>query len=205
MLLKMREKHLKALALGDSGVYGFGVTRKQTWVSVAAEHSGMEIINKGIIGDTTGGMLARLESDVFCEKPDIVIVSGGGNDIFATHSAETAKAGMWAIGNQCAAARLPILFLIGVTPCSISNPSWYPLIYFDHYQDVFHSYYDWLCQYVDTFGFLRIMGDQVLTASGCELPTLFQADGIHLNRQGHTILGTAVAEQLNTFRTCLRE
>lgn len=38
------------------------------------------VLNRGIGGDTTGGALKRLQSDVLDEKPDIAIIMLGGND-----------------------------------------------------------------------------------------------------------------------------
>lgn len=39
------------------------------------------VLNRGIAGDTTAGALARLEGDVIAEKPDVVTVLLGGNDM----------------------------------------------------------------------------------------------------------------------------
>jgi len=41
----------------------------------------VEVINKGVNGDLTSGMLERFSSDVVDEKADYVIVLGGSNDI----------------------------------------------------------------------------------------------------------------------------
>ena len=38
------------------------------------------VVNRGIGGDTTAGVLKRLQSDVLNEKPDIVVLLLGGND-----------------------------------------------------------------------------------------------------------------------------
>ena len=84
------------VAIGDSVVYGDVIsegdghanTIKGGWVSRLGNQlmddfpNGYETSNKGIPGDTAQGVLNRLDSDVIEQKPDIVIVHAGGNDIF---------------------------------------------------------------------------------------------------------------------------
>ncbi|HUK27090.1 MAG TPA: GDSL-type esterase/lipase family protein [Candidatus Acidoferrales bacterium] len=41
----------------------------------------LEVVNKGVNGDLTSGMLERFPRDVVAEKPDYVIIMGGANDI----------------------------------------------------------------------------------------------------------------------------
>ena len=74
---------MKIVCLGDSLTYGFGCSRKRIWTTLAGEKSQFEIINKGINGDTTGGMLARFYSDVILNKPDVVFIMGSTNDLAA--------------------------------------------------------------------------------------------------------------------------
>lgn len=54
---------MKIVCLGDSLTYGYGVPRKDGWVSLAAQATGHTLVNKGVSGDTTGGMLARFARD----------------------------------------------------------------------------------------------------------------------------------------------
>lgn len=84
------------VAIGDSVVYGDAIsegdghanTIKGGWVSRIDNQlneefpDGYVTSNKGIPGDTAQGVLNRLNSDVIDQKPDIVIVHVGGNDIF---------------------------------------------------------------------------------------------------------------------------
>jgi len=41
----------------------------------------VRVVNKGVCGDLTSGMLERFSSDVIEEKPDYVIILGGTNDL----------------------------------------------------------------------------------------------------------------------------
>jgi acyl-CoA thioesterase-1 len=72
------------VALGASNTYGKGVERGQSYPAQleallkAAGHS-VRVVNAGINGDTTGGMLARLDSAV-PGGTKVVILQPGGND-----------------------------------------------------------------------------------------------------------------------------
>ena len=52
------------ICLGDSLTFGLGVRRGRCWTALFAEESGWNVSNRGISGDTTSGMLARLHRDL---------------------------------------------------------------------------------------------------------------------------------------------
>ena len=72
---------MKLVCLGDSLTYGYGVPRRDCWVSLCAERTGHTLVNRGITGDTAGGMLSRFGRDVLNERPDRVLIMGGANDL----------------------------------------------------------------------------------------------------------------------------
>ena len=74
---------MKIVCLGDSLTYGFGVSRSNSWTNIVNKETRLEIVNKGINGDTTSGMLARFNEDVVKNSPDIVFIMGGTNDFIA--------------------------------------------------------------------------------------------------------------------------
>src|SRR5271157_2937907 len=87
---------MKIVALGDSltvGETGFSDSDESASYpkhleTLAKQHltslqSGVEVnvLNRGINGDLTSGMLERFSRDVVDEKADYVIILGGANDI----------------------------------------------------------------------------------------------------------------------------
>ena len=48
---------MKLICIGDSLTFGYGVRPSQRWTRLCAQETGGEIVNEGISGDTTGGML----------------------------------------------------------------------------------------------------------------------------------------------------
>src|SRR6266480_3238123 len=72
------------IALGASNTFGKGVSPGQTYpaqleVLLRAKGLNVNVINAGINGDTTGGMLARLDG-VVPKGTNVVILQPGGND-----------------------------------------------------------------------------------------------------------------------------
>ena len=69
--------------LGDSLSAGTGAAKGEGFVDLLQQRLGVEIVNRGIPGNTTAQGLARLDKDVLSLKPSLVIVELGGNDAAA--------------------------------------------------------------------------------------------------------------------------
>ena len=72
------------VALGASNTFGKGVARNQAYPAqlealLRARGLNVHVVNAGINGDTTGGMLARLDH-VVPKGTSVVILQPGGND-----------------------------------------------------------------------------------------------------------------------------
>lgn len=52
---------MKLICIGDSLTFGYGVHLSQRWTRLCAQETGWELVNEGINGDTTGGMLTRMQ------------------------------------------------------------------------------------------------------------------------------------------------
>lgn len=72
---------MKLVCIGDSLTFGFKMTRDNCWPQIVGESLKIKVKNKGICGDTTGGMLSRFGRDVVEEKPTHVLIMGGSNDL----------------------------------------------------------------------------------------------------------------------------
>lgn len=71
----------KLVCLGDSITEGYMLDPQYRWSDLLSHKCDCEILNRGISGDTTAGMLSRLYADVLIEKPSHVIFLGGTNDL----------------------------------------------------------------------------------------------------------------------------
>jgi lysophospholipase L1-like esterase len=71
---------MKVVCIGNSIVNGFPHRRSRSFPSVLRTLTGWEVINKGVNGDTTGGVLERFPHDVLAHRPDLVLILTGTND-----------------------------------------------------------------------------------------------------------------------------
>ncbi len=83
-------EQIRIVALGDSNFGAPGVSRDQAYpaqLERALRARGIDatVVNAGVNGDTTDGVLARMDSDV-PQGTDVVLVSIGINDIVVHHA-----------------------------------------------------------------------------------------------------------------------
>ncbi|MCB0706813.1 MAG: hypothetical protein KDC34_15965 [Saprospiraceae bacterium] len=71
----------KIVCMGDSLTDGYGIVPAYRWSDLLASALNIEVINSGISGDTTTGMLARFQNMVIAHAPSQVIIMGGTNDL----------------------------------------------------------------------------------------------------------------------------
>jgi len=77
---------VKIVCLGDSLTWGFPFGPQFSWVSQVSQRYGLEMINRGINGDTTDGMLERFSDHVVRHCPTHVVIMGGTNDVIIRES-----------------------------------------------------------------------------------------------------------------------
>lgn len=82
----------KVLALGDSLTFGTGVEPQDSYPSVLAEITGWDVINAGIPGDISSGVLKRLPWLLKKYKPALVLTCIGINDFMLKKSGDEVKA-----------------------------------------------------------------------------------------------------------------
>jgi acyl-CoA thioesterase-1 len=100
----------RIVTLGDSNTAGFGVGRQEAFPArleamLRASGADVEVLNAGISGDTTQGMLGRLENAV-PPGTQLVIVQGGYNDLRRGSSPATIAANIEAILSRLRARQI---------------------------------------------------------------------------------------------------
>jgi lysophospholipase L1-like esterase len=197
---------MKIVCLGDSLTYGFGVPRRDTWVSLTAERTKMELVNRGINGDTTGGMLARFWYEMTKHSPDSVLLMGGGNDIFISGTAVSAKANISAMVHQAAA--LGIAPLIGTllpgnsagnSPGNSANVrhDWASLSNVAHAREVGEEYSQWLILFAGVFGVPVVdFRAAFKSVSDPERNRALYIDGMHPTAEGHRLMADVLSRKI---------
>ncbi|GAA0693377.1 MULTISPECIES: GDSL-type esterase/lipase family protein [Clostridium] len=81
----------KITCIGDSLTFGYGVSKDKKWIDILAkELPQYEVLNKGVNGDTTSGLLSRFYQDVILNKPEKTIITIGSNDFLTGRTVDSA-------------------------------------------------------------------------------------------------------------------
>ncbi len=192
------------ICLGDSLTYGYGVRRAQCWTELAAKMSGWNVVNRGICGDTTGGMLVRLREilrEEIGERDErCFLLMGGCNDIFFSGSSTGARENMAAMAHQLFAEGEMPLIAVGPGIADGSYPSmWSDLVDFPEAGRVIRQYYEWLERFCSSFGVRMIDFRGDFRDREGNIRTELYLDGLHLNPEGHRVMAERVAKVLGVM------
>ena len=69
------------VAFGDSLTFGTGATEAESYPAVLAQLIGRKVVRSGVPGEVTAGSLVRLQAVIDENRPALVIVCLGGNDL----------------------------------------------------------------------------------------------------------------------------
>lgn len=71
----------KVICIGDSITYGYPFGSEYSWVNLGAKKvMNVTVMNKGINGDTSEGVVGRFTKDVINHHPNYVLITIGTND-----------------------------------------------------------------------------------------------------------------------------
>lgn len=181
---------MKIVCLGDSQTYGYGCSRRKIWTAAAAEESGYQIVNKGINGDTTGGMLSRFYPDVIAEKPDVVFIMGSVNDLAAGAGLGTVQANIMAMTHQAFFHNIiPVVATLVKTDVPNIPRNWEEFAHYSAMNTKLMCYREWIYDFSRTFH-VRIL-DLYHEFSGHMESTEYKdyyLDGVHFNALGHHLI-----------------
>ena len=192
----------KLYCLGDSLTYGLGVRTSQKWTALAADEQ-LQIVNLGVSGDTTGGMLARLQSllqePVYQLPPQqrpMVLVMGGTNDIFFSGSDTAARGNLAAMVHQLSAAGYRPLVGIPLPICPLDAPKkWESLANFEESARLLEQYCAWLKAFCAAFDIPTVdFREDYANQSGVRRELFL--DGLHPNPEGHILMAKKLREVL---------
>lgn len=191
----------KIVFLGDSLTSGFGVRKAENWVTQAAGKLQIEAVNLGIAGDTTGGLLVRLQTEVIPQEPEFLFVMGGYNDIFFNESDLAARGNIMSIVHQALAKG--IIPMLGIPPQIAEagiKPEWSKLCDFSKAPKLCSGYCQWLRQFSQTFKipiidfeteFSRCVNEGIIETH--------QLDGLHFNQAGHEVMSRIFCNIVGTI------
>ena len=190
----------RILCHGDSLTEGTDIEVAYRWPSLLQNALGTEVINTGIGGDTTAGLLSRFSSDVIPRKPDAVILMGGTNDFWWDLPTNIVLANLFSMAYQAQFHGIAPLFGLP-TPFDVNRAAKQP------YSPPEAGYEQLLAKVTSLGNKLKSAADgsdipvldffHLFIDSGSQIRThLFLDDGMHANRQGHRMMAELAASQI---------
>ncbi len=181
---------MKIVFLGDSLTYGYGVRRNSAWIYLLNEEGNFEALNKGINGDTTGGMLSRFKADVIDQKPNIVHIMGGANDVICDATENDIKPNIMSMVHQAHA--YGIKPIVGIAPSGLGGKvcdEWNLFTDFKRVSEVMLRYRDWLFTFCESFGadYIDYHAKLHEYVEKSKIQSLF-FDGLHFSEEGNKVM-----------------
>ncbi|MDD6191385.1 MAG: GDSL-type esterase/lipase family protein [Firmicutes bacterium] len=201
----------KIIFIGNSIVAGYPWSKGKSFVSVfrkglkdlpLSPSVGFDVINKGINGDTTAGILGRFSEDVLDASPDIVFIMTGTNDfIYRDSTPSEAFANLEQMAQLCDRSEIIPVFMtplpvdeakaeamwlagLGISYAAVNRQ-------LDEFSNLIRSSGRF---YVDTG---RKFADY---AAGFEDSDLVYLDGLHPMPDGHAFIAECIREFMTTHK-----
>jgi acyl-CoA thioesterase-1 len=169
------------LAFGDSLTAGLGLPPEQGFPAqlekrLRADGIDAHVVNAGVSGDTTAGGLARLDWSL-TDKPDLVILALGANDMLRGIDPEIVRANLDKMIDKIKASGAKLL-LVGMR----ASPNWG-----ETYEKEFDRLYPALARAHDVALYPFFLEGVAMN------PDLNQPDGLHPNARGVAMIVERIA------------
>lgn len=166
------------VAFGDSLTAGYGVSLNESYPSILEEElrkrsDTIKVINMGVSGETTTAALERIDF-VLSQKPNLVLLGLGANDMLRSSSPVIAKKNISTILQKFKDMKIPVV-LLGMKSTASNGKE---------YATNFDALYPSLAQEFNVPLIPFFLEGVVLN------PSLNTSDGIHPNKAGYEIIVT---------------
>ncbi|MGD8290351.1 MAG: GDSL-type esterase/lipase family protein [Desulfobacterales bacterium] len=188
---------------GDSLTEGADLDKSYTWPQLVENRVRVTVLNKGIGGDTSGGLLARFQQDVVQNKPDLVVILGGTNDLWWDLDINLILANIFAMA--CQAQHRDIAPVVGLPlPLFMENirnqNMMAPIAGWDRYINKLSELVNALAvaakeSEIACLDFYHLFLDTNQKVRG----DFFLEDGLHPNKQGHRLMAEKMSELLQNL------
>ncbi|HPS56584.1 MAG TPA: SGNH/GDSL hydrolase family protein [Spirochaetota bacterium] len=181
---------LKITAFGDSLTYGWMVSKGYLdylgeLISSTYPESRVEILNRGVPGDTALDGFSRMKRDVKGDRADLVLVQFGLNDAYTGFSPDEFESNLERIITELKSSFNPEIALL--TSVYIKMPE---------YRHVLH-YYDRILMLAERYSLPVARVHKYWegkVAGGADFYKLVQGDGVHPTEEGYKLFAEAVMD-----------
>ena len=190
---------MKIMCMGDSITYGNGLLDlSDRWSDIVAARTGHTMVNLGIGGDATGGMLARCQTQIFAKDPDVMHLLGGTNDICFTYDYHQAFCNIVSMIRHAQTFGIPILIGIPIpfVPERFNKQPWFA----DRDNDYISDQCEKLAQVLRAFCAGRDIPyidyrSAFLNEDGT-VKKEYYTDALHPNAKGHAAMAEVLCKRL---------
>ncbi len=180
---------IRLLCIGDSLTFGYEMEPAKRWTNLLEKSLTIEVINSGINGDTTSGMLSRFSEEIKNKKPTHTLIFGGTNDLSFGLTNQFIISNIYAMCKQALYFNvLPIIVI--PTPCLNLNEHNF---IGENYSERILKFQEVLMQFCSgkDINYVNFCND---LDSDC-----FMNDGMHYNMKGHKTIANHFREKLHLF------
>lgn len=196
---------MKLVCLGDSLTTGYGVFRTECWVQLVKDTLNIEVINKGVNGDTTAGMLSRSYADVIQNSPSHVIIMGGCNDFMGGRSLNMVLENIKELVKE--AIQYNITPILGIEPPIdkvLAERKWSSSVDYDKINNTDSKYRQLLIEFakdnnINYIDFYHCFNENLKTKNPREL----YIDGLHPTALGHRLMANCVISFFQAMKLLL--
>ncbi len=180
---------MRLLCIGDSLTFGYETDASKKWTSLLEKELNLEVINFGVNGDTTTGMLSRLTNAIKEFKPTYCLIFGGTNDLWFGLKNEFIMSNIYAMYKQ--AIHFNVFPIVGIpTPCfDIEELN----VIGENYSERIYKFQCSLIEFCSNKEMASINFNESI------LREYFMQDGIHYNDKGHMFIKNQLKEKLQNL------
>lgn len=186
---------MKFICVGDSLVKGYGVEPVNRWSAIVSRNLGIRELNCGINGDTTGGILVRL-NDILKQdlRETVIMVMGGANDIISASALSYAEANMQAMMYQIQnSGAIPVVGIMMPIIPKMCYETWGDDCDYNKAYEQINEYRLFLKKRAESMEISYVDFGEILHS---EDENSFLFDGLHPNEKAHALIGQVLTDML---------
>lgn len=190
---------MKCVCLGDSLTFGYGVDRPYRWCELVKTSLNIEVINRGVNGDTTSGMLSRSYKDIIKNSPTHAIIMGGTNDFLSGKSSKYVFNNLSFLIEECKSNNIiPIIAIEPFAYDEMAKLLWDENVDYEAVNKRIGEYRSIMLSYASNNNIVCIDFYEAFSKLAASDLRKFFIDGIHLSSEGHKLMSSLVC---HTFKT----
>lgn len=183
---------MKVVCIGDSLTFGYGVRKNKCWVSILNSTEKYEVINKGVNGDTSVGILSRFFKDVVSHSPVACTIMCGSNDLLIGKNVDNIVDNIDLMIKDCALKNIvPIVISPPKVLSELASLLWSNDINYDIVNSKLQAL-DEKLSYLCSKNNLNFVSLNNLLP----LENIYYTDGLHLSESGNEYVYKIIKEKL---------